>query len=145
MIEIVHRKIVRYVTFKEIWEVFIEQGGMGIDQEAGTWEYSDVHGEVFVEKISTMKRRVMKEGCWGFLQNKDEIHVWIKDREVPLWKIIRLLAHEMGHAERPFHRTAIKEEQKAARYADVARAAYLMAQDLQGMAKKPRRRKQRKS
>lgn len=70
-----------------------------------------------------MKER-RKEGTWGFCRNKKEIHVWVDKKVASKRSIVRLLAHEIGHKQRPFHRLSSKEEDKAESYAAVALTAY---------------------
>lgn len=74
-------------------------------------------------------RNRKKAGTWGWLQNKEIIHVWIADHATEE-KIIRLLAHELGHMQNPRHRQSQKEEEKAEKYADVALNAFTLMQHL---------------
>ena len=75
--------------------------------------------------------RVRKKwGTWGWCEQKKTIHVWISP-EAEEHKIIELLAHELGHTEKPFHKTMQKEETKACRYAVIAQRAYKMMLDVQ--------------
>ena len=62
-------------------------------------------------------------GCWGFCDNKKNIHVWYSDN-VGLGELISFFAHEMGHINEPHHESEQEEEMKADKYAETAVFAY---------------------
>lgn len=84
------------------------------------WEQD---GRVTVWGMRRMIRCRKKEGTWGFCENKGNIHVWVASHAKPV-SILRLLAHEIGHRQRPFKRNNFAEERKAEVYADVTVSAF---------------------
>lgn len=88
----------------------------------GPWVWNN-EGKRTVWNMRRMIRIRKKTGAWGFCREKGDIYVWIAPHATPL-QIIRLLAHELGHKQRPFKRDRIAEEIKADRYEAVAGEAY---------------------
>lgn len=91
----------------------------GVDENGNEWEMD------FDEIITAIKRM----GCYGFTDNKTNIHVWISKKADPT-DIINLLAHERGHLIKPNHRNLVKEEMKAEMYGLCAEFAYRTFLDL---------------
>lgn len=119
-------KMVRYETKKECLEA------LGIDSNTkGYWEWADAdgtkHREHYKHAINTLKKRA----CWGWVENKETIHIWI-GKKAKLDEVIEVLAHEIGHAQRPFHRNVFSEETKASKYAQTAVTALNAATELMG-------------
>ncbi len=73
-------------------------------------------------------RNVLRRGCWGWIEAKRHIHVWISGR-ASLEDAVGLVAHELGHAEKPWC-GASREERKAAKYESVAMMAVKIVRDL---------------
>jgi len=94
----------------------------------GPWDWEQ-DGKRTVWSVRRMLRCRKKEGCWGFCADKGDIHVWVDVHAKPS-KIIRMLAHEIGHKQRPFKRTRILEERKAESYADVTLSAFEIMEDI---------------
>ena len=120
-------KIVRYETLKECLEA------LGVDPDTkGYWEWADANGTRHKERYGKAIDKIRKFKCWGWADKgygKREVHVWIGKRAT-LKDVVSLLAHEMGHLERPFHDTRFAEETKAAKYERVAFNALGAAQEL---------------
>ena len=115
------REIVRYKTLDACMKAFGVEG-------LGHWKWMDADGKLFTMSLKEMKAKSRKRRCWAWVENKETIHLWMGNgcKEETL---VRVLAHEMGHMERPFHRGPI-EEQKAAKYERVAMDAYRMAKKI---------------
>ena len=98
------------------------------DLPDGRWEWMD--GDRFrVWPMSRVLRSRRKTGTWGFCHDKREIHIWVA-KWAKKRSVIRLLAHEIGHTIRPYHRSSSDEESKAEQYADVAQMAFDVMCDL---------------
>ena len=91
----------------------------GYDGSENEWEFT----------YSDMVKNIKEMGCYGFANNKEEIHVWFESN-VNMWDLIRMLGHEMGHLERPYKRDPMQEEIKADKYGDVAAGAFIIAKQL---------------
>ena len=100
----------------------------GTIPESGWWEWLDADGCKHKIKLQDAIKRHKKEGCWGWVENKDTIHLWV-GKKCSSENLIRLIAHELGHMNRPFHRSLI-EEQKAERYAAVAQLSLIIMGDV---------------
>jgi hypothetical protein len=92
----------------------------------GRWEWMDG-----VRRRVWPMRRVLrargKAGTWGWIENKDVLHLWIADH-ANRGAIVRLITHELGHAQKSIN----KEESKAERYACVALTAYEIMEEIKG-------------
>jgi len=88
------------------------------------WEWADADGEPHKqpmrEAIADIKA---KEPVWAWVEDKHVLHIWIGDTATPA-QVLGVLAHEVGHTYRPYHRCVFKEEQKAAKRADIAMLAF---------------------
>ncbi len=96
----------------------------------GRWEWYDQDNDR--NRVWSMRRVLRnrrKIGTWGFCHNKKEIHIWISDHATPK-SILKLIAHEIGHMQRPFKKKSILEEKKAMVYADVALTAFEIMEKL---------------
>lgn len=69
-----------------------------------------------------------KAGVFGFSKciigedDSKEIHLWI-GKKTSMSSAMNLIAHEVGHHQRPFHRALKDEEHKAEMYGNVAHTA----------------------
>ena len=117
------RRIIRYRTLRECFRVY----GIHIIQK-GWWKWTDADGKTHKKSNAASIKDIKHRGYWGFIDNKTIIHVWIKSR-TKMEDVVALLAHEMGHAELPYHQSKL-EEQKASKYERVARLAFRAAQEL---------------
>ena len=88
----------------------------------GYWKWMDAEGKTHKRSHKVAVRSIRRRRCWAYISNKSEIHMWV-GKGCNRIEVFRVLAHEMGHAERPFYRS-LKEEQKAAKYERVAVSAY---------------------
>lgn len=116
-------KITRYRTLRECLAAF----GLRPDDK-GWWKWMDASGKKHRMSYSRSIEKIKEKGYWGFIDNKRTIHVWARTR-TPMADVVGLLAHEIGHAQKPYHRTLLEEE-KASKYELVAKSAYLAARDL---------------
>ena len=116
-------KIIRHRTFRECFQEY------GVDPtQKGWWEWTDANGRSHRKSNAQSVESIKHRGYWGFIDNKSTIHVWIKSR-TKMEDVVALLAHEMGHAELPYHQPKL-EEQKASKYERVARMAFRKAREL---------------
>jgi hypothetical protein len=114
-------KIVQHETAEKLlaaeWRAPIEGLELcnygGIDENGNMWETS------FSEMIKSIKHME----CYGFTDDKANIHIWIS-KKADSADVINLLAHERGHLIKPNHRDLIKEEMKAEIYGLCAEFAY---------------------
>ena len=91
--------------------------------------YDENTGEYNQASFWDMKKDILQKGHWGFCNEKEEIHIWTSAKTTDKQKI-RLIAHEIGHTNRPFHNDIEKEEAKAEKYADVTAKAWDLMQQL---------------
>lgn len=99
----------------------------------GFWEFYDQHGKRHRWSMARTLRSCRTWGTWGWAQGKRRVHLWIAPY-AEFNEIVRLLAHEIGHTQKP-HLPPAREEQKAAKYETVALLAVKMARRL---AKEPK-------
>ena len=117
-------QIIRHSTLRECLKAY------GIPANAqGYWKWADADGTNHKTKNSTALSLIKRRTCWGWTEDKKVIHVWIGKRAT-LVDIVGLLAHEMGHIQRPFRANVYDEEQKAAIYASVALGALSAAEEM---------------
>ena len=115
--------IIRHRTLRKCFRAF------GVDPtQKGWWEWTDANGRPHRKSNAQSVESIKHRGYWGFIDNKSTIHVWIKSR-TKMEDVVALLAHEMGHAELPYHQPKL-EEQKANKYERVARMAFRKAREL---------------
>ena len=91
--------------------------------------YDQDKEEYFPSGFEDMKEDLEFRGHWGFCNDKQEIHIWTKPDTSEREKL-RLIAHEIGHTRRPYHKAIQEEEAKAERYAEVTAKAYDLLQQL---------------
>lgn len=123
-------KIMRHNTLEELlaaeYDLPIEELRLckhgGFDGNGKEWEFD------FDELIAAIK----SVGCYGFVKNNTDIHVWIS-KDANVVDIISLLAHERGHLIMPNHKNPIQEETKAELYSLCAEFAYCTYLDLDAM------------
>lgn len=69
-------------------------------------------------------------GVFGFVVDKKHIHLWFNKEIVGMERLIAIIAHELGHIQRPYHRRGEFEEKKAEVFSHVALVAYGAAKEL---------------
>lgn len=117
---------ITYSTIDECLAAFFLCEVSELDSVGGFWEGVDGDGNDYFRPNKEAITSIREWSCWGWIEDKQIIHVYIGP-DASMEAIIRLCAHEIGHMQRPYHRS-IKEEQKACKYSDVAETAYRMAQ-----------------
>ena len=117
-------KVIRYETLFECMAEHLGCDVSEVEDKDGTWIWGDWAGG---EHSMSMKEAISKilsdSEVWGWLEDKETLHIWF-DENVSSKKLLGVIAHEIGHSCRPFHRYAIKEEQKANMYEMVAGMAF---------------------
>ena len=92
------------------------------ETKLGHFEWMSADGKKYRMSLKETVRLSRAAGCWAWAEDKKAIHLWM-GKGCTKEELFGVLAHEIGHMERPFHRT-LREEQKAAKYERVALAAY---------------------
>jgi len=118
-------KIIKYRTINDCLAAFFNCPKPEIDNIKGEWETMDSCGRKKTYTNKDAIETIRKDSCWGWVENKDTIHCFVRKR-ASMKDLIRLFSHELGHKERPYYRSA-KEEEKAEKYAKIAVAAYKIA------------------
>lgn len=123
-------KVIRYETLLECMAEFLDCEVSEVEGQPGTWIWGDWAGE---EHRMSMKKAISKilsdDEIWGWLEDKETMHLWF-EKGIDPKSLIRVIAHEVGHSCRPFHREAVREEQKACMYGMVAGTAFDIMNDL---------------
>jgi hypothetical protein len=89
---------------------------------SGRWEFADRDGKVLKVSARRCYRHIIQTGCWGFCEDKGVLHLWVSRRAKPK-SVMALIAHEVGHCQKPFLNRS-KEEMKAAKYEHVCEVAF---------------------
>jgi len=118
-------QLVVYDTLINCMAAYLECEISEVEKAEGFWEWADWDGEKHSMPMQEAITEIKENNTWGWLEDKHIMHVWI-GREAEPKEIIELLAHELGHSHRPYHKDTFKEEQKAGKYAEVAGTAYEM-------------------
>lgn len=119
--------VFRYDTLEACMAAFYGCTEIGLlDQPRTRWEHK---GRETVWPIRRVIRNRKKIGTWGWAENKKAIHVWIT-KEASMQSVIHLVAHELGHLERPYRMDKFEEERKAVKYSEVATLAFEISEDL---------------
>jgi len=122
-------KVRKYDDLKECIAAYFECDVDEIPSQEGMWYWSDADGTRHSWTMDDALSHIMKKNCWSWVDDKEIIHIWYAP-EVERYTLISVLAHELGHIERPYHRDRFAEEQKAAKYERVAETAMDIARDL---------------
>lgn len=118
-------KGIRYKSVNECLASYFHCKPRALDQITGNWVWKDANGVERSMSNQDALKTIRKRGYWAWVENKAVIHFFIS-RRVHLRNVIKLFAHELGHMQRPFHRS-LQEEQKASVYAELAVKAYDLA------------------
>ena len=113
-------KIVKYRTARECLAAYHGCGPSEIPLP-GVWIYYDRKGNQRRHRYKECYESILKRGCWAWCENKSTLHLWIS-RRAKFADAIGLIAHEVGHCQKPYLRFG-REETKAARYEYVAQEA----------------------
>jgi hypothetical protein len=121
-------KVVRHDTLRDCFEAFI---GRSMDDEDIKLGYWAGHDGTKPFKIKLSKFMQTTRLCWGWSSYHDRIiHLWKTD-DCPEIELLSLLAHEIGHFQRPRYQMKDDEEKKASIYERVAKTAYEMMRDME--------------
>jgi hypothetical protein len=126
-------EVCRYKTITECLAAFFYCQKDELSSVRGQFKWSDADGTVHSQEVQEAIRVIKKRPVWGWVEDKRTLHLFIRKR-ASFRQVLRLVAHELGHTRRPFHRS-VKEEQKAEKYAEVATDALDIAQQLTGIKK----------
>lgn len=118
-------QLVRYPSINECLASFfrcsVDQIPMG-----GFWEWQEADGSKHKMKQAEALSLIKKRSVWGWVEGKRIIHFYAR-KNASMSQLVRMLAHEIGHTQKPYHRT-IAEEMKANKYGLVAMTAFEIAQ-----------------
>ena len=124
-------KVIRHETLRSCMAESLYCEVEELDDQDGTWEWADWDGEKHSMSMKEAISKISSEEVWGWLDGKDTVHLWF-DKNVDPKRLIAVIAHEVGHSYRPYHRDRFKEEQKAGLYEVVAGTAFEIMMDLLG-------------
>lgn len=113
-----HPDIILYDTPEDCVEAFC-----GEIPKTGYWDWFDEDGKLHHDSWKRSLKDIRELGCWGWVENKKIVHVWISKRaskRMVLW----MLTHEMSHIRRPHYLDQREEEMKAGQAGRSAREAY---------------------
>ena len=120
--------IITYKTINDCLAAFYGIDKKELSEVDGHFEWKDCNGREFTMEAQKAIQMIRKKKVWGWVEGKKTIHAFIR-KSASLRDIIELLAHEVGHMQRPFYRS-LKEEQKANIYEEVAVCAFDIATQL---------------
>lgn len=118
----------RYRTINACLAAFFDCKVKDLDALEGNFVTRTAEGKnvsVPVQKAIKIYRKVR---VWGWVESKEFIHYFVR-KSATMLDLVTFFAHEVGHMQRPWHRS-LKEEQKAEKYAKVAGAALQLAQQV---------------
>ena len=106
-------------------EFFNLEDTKSLDSLSGHFEMRWANGNESKWDVQEAIRHIRKRKCWGWIEDKTILHYFIR-KSATMADLVKMFAHEIGHMQRPWHR-GLKEEQKADKYANIAAAAYCVA------------------
>ena len=115
----------KYRTINECLAAFFDCDVDKLGTLSGNFEMRWADGSESNWEVQKAIRDIRKRRCWGWIENKTFLHYFIR-KSATMIDLVKLFAHEIGHMQRPWHR-GLKEEQKADKYANIAAAAYCVA------------------
>ena len=124
------QNVIRYATLRACMAEYLGCEATEVEDQDGTWLWGDedgAHSMPMKEAIS----KILSRRVWGWLGNKDTMHIWFA-KNVDHKRLLQVIAHEVGHSYRPWHRDTVREEQKADLYGVVAGTAFGIMMDLLG-------------
>ena len=116
------KKFKRHKTIAKLMACLLEvpekeAGEIGMEYNGG--KLSPI---IFAQSITKM-------GIWGFVDNKNIVHYWMKD-DATFEMVLTFLAHETGHLNGRQYKDEGLEEEKAHLFDQVALYAFKKAQEL---------------
>ena len=120
--------VIRHATLRACMAEFLRCDLDEVESQDGTWIWGDYDGEHSMPMKEAISK-ILSSRVWGWLEGKDTMHIWFAKNVDPR-RLIAVIAHEMGHSNRPYHRDTVREEQKASRYEWVAFTAFDIMSDL---------------
>ena len=113
--------IVRYRTARECIAAFYGCRPSEIPFK----EKHEFYDEKGVRRRQTGKscyKSILAIGCWGWCMDYKVLHLWIS-RRASFQDAMALIAHELGHCQKPHFKSKGAEERKAVKYEDVTQLA----------------------
>jgi len=105
-----------YPTIKSVYEAFFD------GELKGKIMTSLDNAKIIKTPVKEAMKNGKKQGCWGFVHDKNSIHLWF-NHNIVTTDLYTLLSHEIAHLTRPYHISFKKEEAKAQKYQDVTELA----------------------
>jgi hypothetical protein len=122
-------KIYRWDTARSCLEYFFNVKSLnhitkttvkGYDEQGTKWEVTP----------KRLLKAIQKQGCWGFVENKNKLHFWCHKNCKNTKQLFALFAHELGHFIKPYYKNTRQEEIKAGTYGTAAEFAFDMIKSL---------------
>ena len=118
-------EIIRYKTINGCLSKFFQCDRKDLDSLNGKFETKNERGEFKSYPVQKSISLIRKMKVWAWVENKETIHFFARKNATER-DLVDCFSHEIGHLQRPFHRSLI-EEQKACMYSKVALMAYDIA------------------
>lgn len=122
--------VINYDTLLECLAAYFGCEWDEVKDQEGRWEWADEDGTQHCTPTQKAMDYILTEKCvWGWVEDKHRVHIWFND-QVSQEELVGALAHELGHARRPYSKDTFKEEEKACKYGSVAATAFAIMTDL---------------
>ena len=118
----------RYHTINSCLVAYFGCKAEELDALEGNFVTRTADGVDISTPVQEALRNIRKKRVWGWVESKEFIHYFVR-KSATMLDLVAFFAHELGHMERPFHRS-VEEERKAERYAEVAYGAFQLAQQV---------------
>lgn len=122
-------ELIKYRTINSCLAAYFSCKPIEIDSISGKWIWRDASGIDHRCSNSKAVKDIRRRSFWAWVEDKKYIHYFAR-KSAKFEDILHGIAHELAHCERPYHRS-LKEEQKAAKYAQNAYDAYFMAKSIE--------------
>lgn len=120
--------VVQYKTINACMAAYFCCDVKDLDTLEGKWKFMSADGTEDICANKDAIKDIRKLSAWGWVEGKETIHLFVR-KSAKLKDVISLLAHEVGHTRRPFHKSVI-EEKKACIFAEVARCAFDLSTEI---------------
>uniref|UniRef100_A0A6M3K8F6 Uncharacterized protein n=1 Tax=viral metagenome TaxID=1070528 RepID=A0A6M3K8F6_9ZZZZ len=121
-------KLIRYKTINSCLSQFFNCSRKDLDSLNGRFETKNELGEFKSYPVQKSISLIRKMKVWAWVENKETIHFFVRKNATER-DLVHCFSHEIGHTQRPFHKSLI-EEKKACIYSKVALMAYDIAKQI---------------
>jgi hypothetical protein len=124
-------EVIKYDNLRECFLLFLNKPDM-TDEECRT-HYWVGHNGTRPYRIRIDKWLASNPKVWGWCEHKARtIHIYVSP-EADIFDVITMMAHELGHMQRPRYPIDSDEEKKAANYEKVTKTAIDIAKEMMGL------------